>query len=113
MTFAGRLHLLRAPLLAGLLGVALSGCYEDDRYRYLSHGTTNVLDAGNASAVNRATHTIDPWPPESDNDRIDQDGKRAHIAVERYETNTVVEPKGLGTQKSGIDVNVNDNRTNK
>jgi hypothetical protein len=75
----------------------LSGCYEDDRYRYLAHSDTVTLGAGNANAVNAATQTVDPWPPESKDNRIDQDGKRAHIAVKRYETNTSIPPQGLST----------------
>jgi hypothetical protein len=87
----------RIPLVLVFVGIALSGCYEDDRYRYLSHSDKITLGAGNANAVNAATQTIDPWPPESKENRIDMDGKRAHIAVKRYETNTSIEPKGLST----------------
>lgn len=93
-------RILGLPLLLVLVGIGLSGCYEDDRYRYLAHSDTVTLGAGNAAAVNAATHTIDPWPPESKDDRIDQDGKRAAIAVKRYETNTSIQPKGLTTTKN-------------
>jgi len=87
----------RIALVLVLVGTGLGSCYEDDRYRYLSHSDTITLGAGNANAVNAATQTIDPWPPESKENRIDMDGKRAHIAVKRYETNTSIEPKGLST----------------
>jgi hypothetical protein len=87
----------RLPILLAVLCLGLSGCYEDDRYRYLAHGDTITLGAGNANAVNAATQTVDPWPPESKDARIDQDGKRAHIAVKRYETNTSIPPRGLTT----------------
>lgn len=100
MMSARKLLGLRGPLLAVLAGIVLSGCYEDDRYRYLAHGDSVTLGAGDAVAVNKATHTIDPWPPESNNTRIDQDGKRAEIAVKRYETNTSIEPKGLTSNSS-------------
>jgi hypothetical protein len=94
---------LRIPLILALVGIGLGGCYEDDRYRYLAHSDSITMGAGNANAVNAATQTVDPWPPESRNAQIDQDGKRAHIAVKRYETNTSIEPKGLAT----TDVNSN------
>ncbi len=87
----------RIPFVLVLVGVGLSGCYEDDRYRYLAHGDSVTLGAGNANAVNAATMAIDPWPPESKDNRIDQDGKRAAIAVKRYETNTSIKPKGVNT----------------
>jgi len=89
------------PLLLMLVGIGLSGCYEDDRYRFLAHSDTITLGAGDANAVNAATQTIDPWPPESKEARIDQDGKRAHIAIKRYETNTSIEPRGLATTDNG------------
>jgi hypothetical protein len=92
---ANKLRALRGPMLAVLAGIALSGCYEDDRYRYLGHGGSVTLDAGDAPAANKAIHTIDPWSAASNNTKIDQDGKRAAIAVKRYETNTSIEPRGL------------------
>ncbi len=67
----------RIALVLVLVGVGLGGCYEDDRYRYLAHGDCVTLGAGNANAVNAATMAIDPWPPESKDNRIDKDGKRA------------------------------------
>jgi hypothetical protein len=92
---------LRLALLAMLAGGALGGCYEDDRYRYLAHSDTVTMGAGDAVAVNKATHTIDPWPPESRNARIDQDGKRAHIAIKRYEANKSIQPRGLTSNSDG------------
>jgi hypothetical protein len=101
-------------LLAMLAGVGLSGCYEDDRYRYLAHSDTVTLGAGNATAINKAIHTIDPWPPESSKTRIDQDGKRAHIAVKRYEANKSIEPRGLtANSESNFNGNGSDNGNSK
>jgi hypothetical protein len=40
-------------------------------------------------------HTIDPWSKPSNKTQIDMDGKRAGLAVKRYETNTSPQPKGL------------------
>lgn len=92
---------LQTALLAMLVGAGLSGCYEDDRYRYLGHGDSVTLGAGDAAAINKAIHTIDPWPPESSRTRIDQDGKRAHIAVKRYEANKSIQPRGLTGNSDG------------
>ncbi len=89
----------RLPLLLALVGIGLSGCYEDDRYRYLAHSDSITMGAGDANAVNATTQTVDPWPPESQDNRIDQDGKRAHIAVKRYESNTSIPPHGLTTNE--------------
>jgi hypothetical protein len=102
---------LRIALVLALVGIGLSGCYEDDRYRYLAHSDTITLGAGNANAVNAATQTVDPWPPESKDARIDQDGKRAHVAIKRYETNTSIPPKGLATTDDSYGDNGNSNGT--
>jgi hypothetical protein len=94
-----------------LLGSALAGvtvgtgaCYDQDRYLYLGHGDSVTLGAGDAVATNKVTHTIDPWPPHSRTTRIDLDGKRAAIAVERYETNTSIPPRGLTTSRPNVSV---------
>ena len=49
--------------------------------------------AGNASAANRAIHTVDPWPAHAEKTQINMDGKRALAAVRRYETNSGGKPK--------------------
>lgn len=41
-------------------------------------------DAGDASATNTVTHTIDPWPRNVGNRRIPGNGARMSGAVERY-----------------------------
>src|SRR5262249_37086355 len=43
-----------------------------------------TLGAGNAKAVNAATHIIDPWPRYVGNRRIPGNGDRLSRAVERY-----------------------------
>jgi hypothetical protein len=42
-------------------------------------------------------HTINPWPAHSRNTQIEMDGKRAGLAAKRYESNTSIKPKGLGS----------------
>ena len=85
-----------------LLGVALlllaSGCTNDQIYPYQAHTDKVTLGAGNASAANRAVHTIDPWPQYSQKTQIDTEGNRALVAVRRYETNTSAKPKSLSPE---------------
>jgi hypothetical protein len=85
----------RFPLLGATLLLLTSGCTSDQIYPYRAHTDKVTLGAGNASAVNRAVHTIDPWPQYSQKTQIDTNGNRALVAVRRYETNTSVKPKGL------------------
>ena len=88
----------RLPLLVATLLLLASGCTSDPIYPYRAHTDKVTLGAGNASAVNRAVHTIDPWPQYSRKTQIDTDGNRALVAVRRYETNTSVKPKGLSPE---------------
>jgi hypothetical protein len=55
--------------------------------------------AGNASARNVIVHTIDPWSARSRNTRIDVDGERVRVAIERYKANKSLPPRGLATQQ--------------
>jgi hypothetical protein len=81
-----------------VIGVGLGGCDDDElRFRYRAHSDKVTRGAGNAAAANIAIQTINPWPESSRRTRIDQDGKRAHIAIKRYETNTSITPRGLTT----------------
>jgi len=87
--------LLLLPLAATLC-VVLGGWDEDElRHQYRGHSDKVTRGAGNAAAANIATQTIDPWPPHSQRTQINQDGKRAHIAIKRYESNTSLQPKGI------------------
>jgi len=94
------MHRSRRWLL--LLGTSLlllaSGCTNDQLYPYQAHTDKVTLGAGNASAANRAVHTIDPWPQYSQKTQIDTEGNRALVAVRRYETNTSVKPKGTSSE---------------
>jgi hypothetical protein len=71
-----------------------SGCTNDQFYEYRAHTDKVTEGAGNASAANRAIHTVDPWPAYAEKTEINTDGKRALVAVRRYETNTSVKPNG-------------------
>lgn len=88
-----RLNLKRA-LTAAVTGslLFLGGCYDRE---YYSQSDTITLGAGDAVATNAVTQTIDPWPPHAKDTDIDLEGPRAAVAVERYQTNASLKPKGL------------------
>ena|SRR5260370_231104 len=74
-------------ILAGQVGVicCLSIFPWDDPFeQYFQRKDTITLSAGNAKAVNSATHVIDPWPRYVGNRRIPGDGEWMAGAVERY-----------------------------
>jgi Arc/MetJ family transcription regulator len=52
-------------------------------------------------ASNRAVHTIDPWPYNSQKTQIDIDGKRVQTAVRRYETNAKAKTPDNGREPNG------------
>jgi hypothetical protein len=84
--------------LAALLATTAAGagvCDPDRWFAYRAHTDRITPGAGNASAANIAVQTVDPWPSHSARKRIDLDGKRAHKAIKRYETNTSIPPNGL------------------
>src|SRR5262245_4205792 len=82
-----------------------SGCTSDQLYDHRAHTDKVTEGAGNASAANRAIHTIDPWPAYSEKTEINTDGKRALVAVRRYETNTSVKPADTSTNGNGAGKN--------
>ncbi len=86
---------IRRVLAAGgalVLCASLGACIDEEHY--LHHDMVSS-HAGDAIAVNAATQTIDPWPKESKNSKIDVDGKRLALGVERYQANKSIEPRGL------------------
>lgn len=85
---------MRTIALAAVLAV-LCGCSE-----YLDRRDTIALSGGNAVATNIATHTVDPWPRESANRNIAFNGVKMQSAVERYRTNRVIAPRGIGTSST-------------
>jgi hypothetical protein len=82
---------MRTLAFAGLLA-ALGGCSE-----YLDRRDTIALSAGNALASDTVTHMVDPWPRSSANRNIAFNGAKMESAVERYRTNRVIAPRGIGT----------------
>ena len=87
-------NMLRTFTLAALL-TALAGCSE-----YLDRRDTISLNGGNSVAINKVTQMVDPWPRTSANKNIAFNGDKMETAVERYRTNRVIRPQGIGTSAS-------------
>jgi hypothetical protein len=85
---------LRTFALGALLAV-LGGCSE-----YLDRRDTIARSGGNAVATNIVTHMVDPWPRESAYRNIAFNGQKMQGAVERYRTNRVTVPRGIGTSST-------------
>lgn len=77
---------LAAPLLLG-------ACTD----MYLDRRDTVSFGAGDAVAVNKITHMVDPWPVRAGDRNIPHDGERMAAAAERYRTDKVKSPSGTGT----------------
>ena len=73
-------------LVLALAATTLTGACTD---MYLDRRDTVSFAAGDAVAVNKVTHMIDPWPPYAGNRNIAFDGERMQAAAERYRTNKV------------------------
>jgi len=81
---------IRATAAGGLLAMTLAGCA--DPGLYLDRRDSIALGAGDAVAADAALQTVDPWPPQSMNTRIAENGQRMQSAVERYRTDKVTQP---------------------
>jgi hypothetical protein len=87
-------NMLRTLALAALLA-ALAGCSE-----YLDRRDTIFLGGGDSVATNKVTQMVDPWPRASADKNIAFNGNKMESAVERYRTNRVIRPQGIGTSAS-------------
>jgi hypothetical protein len=84
-----------ATLALAVLFATLAGCSE-----YVDRRDTIALSGGNAVYTDRVTQTVDPWPRDSANRDIAYNGEKMQTAVERYRTNKVTPPQGIGTASS-------------
>ena len=87
--------LARAAALIAACGTLNSFALADD-YRLRSDGID--FGAGEAPAANIAIQTINPFPRNSWNTRIDVNGQRLLVGIKRYQANQSLEPQGLSTQ---------------
>jgi len=85
---------VRFATLAAVL-TALAGCSE-----YLDRRDTISFNGGNAVASNKVAQMVDPWPRASADRNIAFDGEKMQSAVQRYRTNRVISPSGIGTSNS-------------
>jgi hypothetical protein len=97
-----RIGLKTAAAVIVALSSSLGACSSDQVHDYRAHSDKVTTGAGNAAAANMAIHTVDPWPYYSQKTQIDMDGKRAQLAVKRYETNTSIKPKGLNSDATFV-----------
>jgi hypothetical protein len=79
-----------------LLASALGGCSET----YFARRDSISVVTGDAVAVNRVTHVIDPWPAASGRRNIAFNGERVQAAAERYRNNRVITPVNITTSSS-------------
>jgi len=86
--------MLRTLALAAVLAV-LAGCSE-----YFDRRETISLNGGNSVATNTVTQMVDPWPRASADRNIAFNGEKMQSAVQRYRTNRVISPSGIGTSNS-------------
>ena len=93
---------LRFSMAAGIAVtmLMLGGCREGQYNRYRHARDTISLSAGDSVAHNKAVQTIDPWPVYARKRHQTTDGKRALLAMERYQKNESLEPQGMGTAET-------------
>jgi hypothetical protein len=82
-----------AILVGGCFAGSGAVAWDQDPFAMYFHRTDTItLGAGNAKAVNSATHIIDPWPRYVGNRRIPGNGDRLSRAVERYRQGSYRQP---------------------
>ena len=90
----------RGITIAALAATTMLGACTD---MYLDRRETVSFEVSNANAANKAIQTIDPWPAYAGRQDIAHDGERAAAAAERYRTNKVTIPTGIGTSSVKYD----------
>ena len=81
-----------AVLLSGFAASGASAWDQDPFAMYLQRSYSITLGAGDAKAVNAATHVIDPWPRYVGNRNIPVSGDRLSRAVTRYNQGSYRQP---------------------
>ena len=82
-----------AVLVGGSLAGSGALAWDQDPFAMYFQRTDKItLGAGDAKAVNAATHVIDPWPRYVGNRRIPGNGDRLSRAVERYRQGSYRQP---------------------
>jgi hypothetical protein len=82
-----------AVLVGGSFAGSGALAWDQDPFAvYFQRSDKITLGAGDAKAVNAATHIIDPWPRYVGNRRIPGNGDRLSRAVERYRQGSYRQP---------------------
>ena len=80
-------------VLLGSFASPSAWAWDQDPFgQYIQRKDTVALGAGNAKAVNAATHVIDPWPRYVGNRHIPVSGDRLSRAVTRYNQGSYRQP---------------------
>jgi hypothetical protein len=95
MTTTNKSPVLARMALALLLLAGARGASAGDDY--LARSDSITPGVGDAVAHNTAVHTIDPWPPNVNNDHINIDGHRIQLGMRRYQANKSIQPRGIST----------------
>ena len=90
----------RGVRIAALACTLFTGACTD---MYLDRRDTVSFEAGDAVAVNKVTHMVDPWPAHAGNRNIAYDGERMQSAAERYRTNKVTPLSAASTSSVKYD----------
>ena len=87
----------RVLTAAFVLAAMLGGCSDI----YYDRRETVSFGAGDAIATNKVTLAVDVWPEAAGERNIASNGQKIQSAVERYRTNKVTPPVGIGTSSVG------------
>src|SRR2546430_1031490 len=80
-------------LASGSFAASAASAWDQDPFAtYFRRSDKITMGAGDAKAVNAATHVIDPWPRYVGNRRIPVNGDRLSRAVERYRQGSYRQP---------------------
>ena len=78
-------HIIAAVTFVSALACSTAMAWDQDPFAmYIQRSDTITFGAGDAKAVNSATHVIDPWPRYVGNRHISFNGERMSDAVQRY-----------------------------
>ena len=95
-------------LVGGSFAGSVASAFDQDPFAmYFRRSDKITMGAGDAKAVNSATHVIDPWPRYVGNRRIPVNGDRLSRAVERYRQGSYRQPAtpiapGYGLSGGGL-----------
>jgi hypothetical protein len=76
--------------------LTLAGCNQ-----YWERKDTVAFGAGDAVAANLAVQVHDPWPAGARDTNIAFDGQRTALAIQRYKTGQVIQPKATSMGGGG------------